>query len=639
MDVRVKDNGSKMEKIVDYSAYKKEWLDGIENNSSSSQNAHDRFAEKLFSQWLEIDESSKEDFYSLKDLGFSFAYYFEGDGKEENSSDEIIWYIVYSGYNRKDFSHFTERLEKLIEFLEEKKKPTKEYSEVILQLSKFISKVKRDPFTKKIVITIVTDNDNYKENFETIKNTVEQFDFLSFELVNIRTIHNRILDENQRTADFYLKATLKVVGAKLLIGSMQLRDFYDFLKNYKSNTGDLDLIYQKNVRRYLGSKNKVNKEIQNTLLSHPDEFGLCNKGITMVVGAFEEKGNDNYYLIEPFIVNGCQTSKTIWDTLSRKFRDGNKDEKFGEWEQELDDSTVILKIVEVGRDKKLDKRLLSSITKFTNSQSTVKTSDFISLEEDFIRFHREMAERYSVYLEIQKGGWDSQQSLQKDNKNLPHCFDEKQFCNAFDLIKVYSSGWLEIPGKASGHNPPFAPGGSIFKKITDNEDPKNKIEVDDLYACYLLQREAIEIKFGRDAVEPWKARTKYLFYFTVIKILNDILIKLEFKPSEDKKIITKSLIHIFVNFPKLKSQMIEASLSLIEEYMTDGKDESIFTEPDFSKYKEIKDFFKLEAVGKTENYRKLLNIQIGIMKRAVNGEIPYTSILEKLKEMKAKVGR
>ena len=113
MDVRVKDNGSKMEKIVDYSAYKKEWLDGIENNSSSSQNAHDRFAEKLFSQWLEIDESSKEDFYSLKDLGFSFAYYFEGDGKEENSSDEIIWYIVYSGYNRKDFSHLQRDLKNL----------------------------------------------------------------------------------------------------------------------------------------------------------------------------------------------------------------------------------------------------------------------------------------------------------------------------------------------------------------------------------------------------------------------------------------------------------------------------------------------------------------------------------------------
>jgi hypothetical protein len=85
--------------------------------------------------------------------------------------------------------------------------------------------------------------------------------------------------------------------------------------------------------------------------------------------------------------------------------------------------------------------------------------------------------------------------------------------------------------------------------------------------------------------------------------------------------------------------MIEASLSLIDEYMTDGKDESIFTEPDLSKYKEIKDFFKLEAVGKTENFRKLLNIHIGMMKRAVNGEIPYTSILEKLKEMKARAGR
>jgi hypothetical protein len=70
---------------------------------------------------------------------------------------------------------------------------------------------------------------------------------------------------------------------------------------------------------------------------------------------------------------------------------------------------------------------------------------------------------------------------------------------------------------------------AFLKKLQIMIDPKNKIEVDDLYACYLLQREAIEIKFGRDAVEPWKARTKYLFYFTVIKILNDILIKLEFE--------------------------------------------------------------------------------------------------------------
>ena len=39
----------------------------------------------------------------------------------------------------------------------------------------------------------------------------------------------------------------------------------------------------------------------------------------MVVGGFEDKGNGVYELIEPFIVNGCQTSKTIWETLSYQF--------------------------------------------------------------------------------------------------------------------------------------------------------------------------------------------------------------------------------------------------------------------------------------------------------------------------------
>jgi hypothetical protein len=471
-----------------------------------------------------------------------------------------------------------------------------------------------------------------------IKNTVEQFDFLSFELVNIRTIHNRILDENQKITNFYIDASLSKFGDNLLMGSIGLINLYNFMKRYKEIVYDLDLIYQKNVRRYLGSNNKINKEMQNTILNNPEDFCLYNNGITMVVDDFEERENLNYYLNEPFIVNGCQTSRTIWNTLSRKFREESKDGNISFWKEKLEGSTVVLKIVKIGNAEDFGKRIMSGISKYTNSVAS-KPSDFISLEEDFIRFHQEMAERYSVYLEIQKGGWESQKSLQKVNKNLSHYFEEKHFCNAFDLIKVYASGWLEMPGKASGNNPPFAPGGSIFKKITDNDNPKNKIDVDDLYACYLLQREANEIKFGRDAVEPWKARTKYLFYFTVIKILNDILIKLEFEPSEDKKIITKSLIYIFINFPKLKTQMIKASLSLIYEYMTDGNDESIFTEPDLSKYKEIKDFFKLEAVGKTDNFRKLLNIHIAMMKRAVNGEIPYTSILEKLKEMKARAGR
>lgn len=617
-----------MEKIVDYNAYKKEWLEEIDNNSSGSQNASDRFAERLFSQWLDIDETS-EDFYSLNNIGFSFAYYHEGSPEEENSSEEYIWYIVYSNYKQSDYSIFFDKIKELNNFLI--LNPNSQKDGIIFEINKFTRKVKKDPLANKITLVITTDNEELFREYNQIKNQIDQYELFSFEIISIRTIHNRILDENERSADFYINANLTKFGKNLLVGSIPLKHLYEFLLRYRNSMGDLDLIYQKNVRRYLGSKNKVNKEIRNTILNNPESFGLYNNGITMVVGNFDDENPPNFPLIEPYIVNGCQTSKTIWETLTVKYRDKNKDTNFKDWEDKLKISTVILKIVDIGSGKD-SKNLLRDITKYTNSQSTVKTSDFISLEDDFNLFHKQMAEEYNVYLEIQKGGWTSQRSLQENNQTIKPFFKDDEFCNAFDLIKVYASGWLEEPGKASGTNPPFAPGGSIFKEITDSN--QNKINVKDLYACYLLHREANEIKFGRDARDSWKARTKYLFYFTIIKILNDILIKLEFNPEKNKKIITESIIHLFIKYPELKTDLVKASLDLIEEYMTHGKEDSIFTEPDFNRYKEIKDFFKLDKVGKTDIFKTLLKVQLRAMKRAVNGIIPYDIILDKIKELK-----
>jgi hypothetical protein len=56
--------------------------------------------------------------------------------------------------------------------------------------------------------------------------------------------------------------------------------------------------------------------------------------------------------------------------------------------------------------------LLEAITRYTNSQNAVREKDFLALTSDFKTWARQMAERYGVYLEIQRGGWDSRRALQ-----------------------------------------------------------------------------------------------------------------------------------------------------------------------------------------------------------------------------------
>jgi hypothetical protein len=140
------------------------------------------------------------------------------------------------------------------------------------------------------------------------------------------------------------------------------------MKRYKAKTGDLDMLYEKNVRKFLGNKKRVNRGIETTLLTKPERFGLYNNGITLVVEDFEKQPNNiEYELTEPFVVNGCQTTMMIWDVLYRKLEAGGSghNPELETWKRSLGKSIVVIKIVKVGTK---GDELLRETTKFTNSQ-------------------------------------------------------------------------------------------------------------------------------------------------------------------------------------------------------------------------------------------------------------------------------
>ena len=336
------------------------------------------------------------------------------------------------------------------------------------------------------------------------------------EAISIETILQRL---REAESEYKPKVKLRLIGhfvqsgSDLLVGSVRLTDLYEFLRNFRDRTQDLDQLYEKNVRKFLGARGKVNKGIASTLREAPEKFGLYNNGITIVAADY---GDDELVtavdLSDPFIVNGCQTTRSVWEVFHRKLDAGGtgSDPELDDWKQRAQQGVVVVKIAKVGNTGEL---LSQTITRFTNSQNAVREKDFLALTSDFRTWQATLAEQHNLYLEIQRGGWDSQRALQKQNPTVRR-FSEA--ANAADLIKVYGAGWLSEAGMAFGKNPPFLPGGAVFKRIIEPSpgEADGVFGADDLWAAYLLQKAADEFGFGRGAEQISRRQTRFLFYMS-----------------------------------------------------------------------------------------------------------------------------
>ncbi len=474
----------------------------------------------------------------------------------------------------------------------------------------------------KLVLVFATSNP-LSEDEKRVLNDIKAFgkdrlgNLFDIEAISIETIYQRIIENLSQFKKYKLpfSANLVLSGNDLLVGSIKLTNLYQFLKDYKGETGDLDLIYEKNVRKFLGIGKNVNKGIAKTLNDKPERFGLYNNGITIVVENFERSESNEYELTEPYIVNGCQTTRTIWETLNKRLEAGGTgvNSNLEEWKNRLERGIVVVKIVKVGEN---GEELLTDTTRYTNSQNTVGKKDFIALEDDFRNLAKEMAKRYNIFLEIQRGGSDSQKAIEKAKPTIKK-FDD--YINAFDLLKIYGAGWLGEPGTAFGKNAPFAPGGTIFKQIFDNGD----FDIKDLYASYLLQKLTNKrIKFGRDtANQATRGKTRYLFYYVLVELLKDCMLHSNIELTN--KNLSYSVIKTLENIGSAAAiQLSDSALNVIDDYMTKGNEDSAFTEPKYDN--DMNNFMKWDKLGKGGEYTPKLNLLMAFakkdMRRAIGGQ-------------------
>ena len=614
--------------MISLEDFEAQWLEDIEADAPSATMKGNRFAQKILRDWEELGDTVEIIYCDgAGDGGIDAAVFVPHETKEGAEGDR--WMLVQSKYGSafKGADTLFAEAQKVFSTLEGRRENLSSLSDdVVKRIRQFLSQAGADDRLEYVVVTNRRLSHAEYDYLEAIKRVGQEKFGAVFGVmdVSIETIYNK-RDEGSVGAACLkvpLKTNIASSGGDLYVGATKLAEMFAFMQAYKKLSGDLDMLYDKNVRKFLGHRRKVNKGIEYTIEHCPERFGLYNNGITIVAEEVEQGNEGSVILSNPYVVNGCQTTRSIHLVLQQKLNSGGKGDASSvhqQWLKRLDEAVVVTKIVVVGDG---GEGLLTETTRYTNSQNAVSDKDFISLERSFRSWAASFNEQYGVFLEIQRGAWDARKAWQKQNPlKLPH-YEASVY--AFDLLKVYVAGWLAEPGAALGSNSPFAPGGSWFKKI--NELPEFGVEA--LYAAYLLQQLADGYKFGRTSEKKSRALTRFMFYMVAVNLLRNFLLMEDLVGGSDivsNEDVTRAIINL--QDASLLQELGKFSIDLIDDYFQKGSENCIDDEPGYQKVREARAFLMSEKLGKDDHYSPGLKAHLNYVRR----DFRRSSVAEQMK--------
>lgn len=333
-------------------------------------------------------------------------------------------------------------------------------------------------------------------------------DRIAVEAICLRDVYREIVGERLPARSVTLACKGVRVRDDVFVGTASLTDVYQMLREYtQGHNGVLDTIYDRNVRKWLGNRGRsVNVGIAETLRSEPEKFIAYNNGITMVCLGFDA-GVGVLSIDSPQIVNGCQTTRTLYDFMESHFA-GVRDQLGQRAEAEPYRRALLpFKLIAV---TSLDDDLLKNITRYSNRQNAVRGRDFLTLEDDFQRLKVELRER-GYFLEVQTGEYRVLPKAERER------FPLDRLINAFDALRFYGAGVLGHPHTAFGRSGDFTPGGREFDEIMEG------LTSDDLLVPWIIAKHAEQKGYSVGArwhatAEDHRNQTRYFFLYCFFRI-------------------------------------------------------------------------------------------------------------------------
>ncbi len=293
-------------------------------------------------------------------------------------------------------------------------------------------------------------------------------------------------------------------------------DLYEIYKEAVKTNYEL---FEENIREYLGTQG-VNNGIIKTLKSKTDRenFFYYNNGVTIICercgtlkGREASDDSKNLYgfkLVNPQIVNGCQTVNSIAEVLSHY-----SDEKL---RTEFDKTFVLVKVfVFDEKTKQSHGQLDVNIVKYTNSQNGINEKAFASKKNYFLNIQAEFKKRGMLLLVKPsdknkfKTEFDEVQKLVRLNSKSKSIFDFFDLMNKNvnssmipleKMLKVFLAFIYDGYAAFSKGSSVLKPNSPIYKEFSLNVE--NYLTIDNMIRLFMLYIKAETEKKTNDNRHP-----------------------------------------------------------------------------------------------------------------------------------------
>ena len=324
-----------------------------------------------------------------------------------------------------------------------------------------------------------------------------------------------------------------------ILGILKLRELTEFVSKNK------EYVFESNIRQWMQFKTTVNKGLRETLQTNPAKFFFYNNGITIVVSDFTDLGENMIELFAPQIVNGAQTSNSILDHSKRT--------------KNMDGSMTVTII------KADDEQEQNNITKYRNSQNSVRGKDLVSLM-DFHKSIKSQLKNCGYFYEIQAGSFDTKSKQSEYNGDtaynnyLPD--NHKKVIVAKDAIQSLVAGIEQRPTEAYSSPSQFLPRGSKYDQIF-NDNLKDDYRII-LYPYLVKEFAKKSLKYGKQGGHKTKRYATLFFVAVYFRILHKKILE----SKGDFKLDIRKLEPIFHSF-KLNNRILKITDVIVTKFLED----------------------------------------------------------------------
>lgn len=296
-----------------------------------------------------------------------------------NENSRIDLYFIQAketnGIKETAFMKIKDAFEKLLVSNSIKEELRIQYNQVLIEKFELINEIiiKSSPKTNNIYINVAyaytgkLDKDSIsigtKNQINSIKKLVSDTTYINEANISVDIFDsNKLINMANKSIqkDYIIKyktifkMNYRSDSENGFVMNMSIKDYYNLITQ---DNEILDVLFEGNIRDFEGQTVEVNKNIKNTLEEVYDaDFWWLNNGITMIVDSYTPLPNDSAKVVNPIIVNGLQTSYTIFNYFKENID-----------KLENEDRNILLKIVNTDSINISD-MIISS----TNRQNAVK---------------------------------------------------------------------------------------------------------------------------------------------------------------------------------------------------------------------------------------------------------------------------